>query len=113
MLKRHLNYFRTCKTNEKYIMNTYIDLMKKSVKLKNRFFFKFIYNKYPFKLNRYDNLLNTYLNYFNLLSNNGIKIIKKYYYLRNLKRKHFYKLHKNFYELNKLHSNILLRKLKN
>jgi hypothetical protein len=111
--QKHLNLFRTCKTNEKYILNTYHDLMRKALKLKNRFFFKFIYRRYPYRLNKYDNILNSNLNYFNLLPNNGIKLIKKYYYLRNLKKRHFYKLHKNFYELNKLHSNTVLRKFQN
>jgi len=43
----------------------------------------------------------------------GVKIIKKYIFLRNLKKEYDFKFHANIYEMNELHSTIALTKLKN
>jgi hypothetical protein len=99
-------------TTEAYTLNTYYDLTKKSILVKPRFNFKYILRKYPYRLNNYNGVIKTNLYYLNLLPK-GIKIIKKYIFLQNLKRKYFLKFHNNFYEENKLYSNIILKKLRN
>jgi hypothetical protein len=63
-------------------------------------------------LDKYNNILNSNSNYFNLLTKD-VKIIKKYLFLNNLKKRYYFKFHSNFYEMNKLYSSITLKKFKN
>jgi hypothetical protein len=50
--------------------------------------------------------------YFDLLPK-GIKIAKKYIFLKNLRRNHCFKYHKNFYEAYKVNSVVIFKKMKN
>jgi len=97
---------------EAYTLHTYHDLIKRNISIKHRYFYKFIYSKYPYRLNKGRGVLNSHKYYFDLLPN-GVKIMKKYIFLSNLKKKQNFKFHTNFFESNKLYSLIMLKKFQN
>jgi hypothetical protein len=110
--KSVFNLYGLTSTPETFTLNTYHDLAKQNILVKPRYFYQYIYTKYPYRLNKYNNILNSNLNYFNLLTKD-VKIIKKYLFLENLKKRYCFKFHNNFYEMNKLYSSIMLKKFKN
>jgi hypothetical protein len=97
---------------ESFTIHTYHDLIKRSISLKPRYFYKFIFTKYPYRVNKNSSVISSHKYYFDLLPK-GIKIMKKYIFLKNLKVKQNFKFHTNFFESNRLYSLIILKKLKN
>ena len=79
------NLYGMVETPETYALSAYHDLIKDTGFIKVRYYYKFIYKKYPYRLNNYDNPWNSNLDYFNLLSK-GVKIIKMISYIIWIKK---------------------------
>jgi hypothetical protein len=99
-------------TEENFTLHTYHDLAKETIYKKARFHYKYIFRKYPYRLYNHNSLKSVNSSYFDLLPK-GIKIAKKYIFLKNLRRNHCFKYHKNFYEAYKVNSVVIFKKMKN
>jgi hypothetical protein len=50
-----LSAYGAAETTETFTLNTYYDLSSDSMLIKARFFFKYIFKKYPYRMNKHDN----------------------------------------------------------
>ena len=109
-IDRFLNdYISMSHTDEMQQYIHYKDLSKKGC-LKNSFFkIRYIYKKYPYRLNKKRYYQYVIKNYFNLIDT-GIKISKKYYFFERSKLRSFNKLsHRLLNKIDTIYSNQLLK----
>jgi len=104
------NFIR--KMPEDYMQHFFHNLSKGVVVSKYKYYYRYIYKKFPYRLNKKYKDLEELYNSFYKLSKIGLKSYKKYHFLKQSKISHYDKYHGNLLEQNEKYMTIYFEKVK-